>query len=86
MDCGVESGDPMLDVGVCPAVRDVVLQGWVWRLQDVSRLVCWWGWWVGWVARACGAAGALHGGEGIAQVVELLFCSGKLVCGGFECS
>ena len=33
-----------------------------------------------------GVAGALHGGEGIAQVVKLLFCSGKLVCGGFECS
>ena len=79
----------MLDVGVRPAVRDVVLQGWVWRLQDVSQdgwLVCRWGRWVGWVSRACGAAGALHGGEGIAQVVELLFCSGKLVCRGFECS
>ena len=65
----------MLDVGVCPAVRNVVLQGGVWRLQDVSEdggLV-----WVGWVARACGVAGALLGGEGIAQVVKLLFCSGK---------
>ena len=54
--------------------------------RQPGRVACArWGRWVGWVARACGVAGALHGSERIAQVVELLFCSGKLVGGGFEC-
>ena len=36
----------------------------------------------------CGAGGvtsAFRGGEWNAQVVELLFCAGKLIGGGFEC-
>ena len=63
MNGGVKSGDPVLDVGVGPAVGDVALEGWVWRLQDVGQNwwpVCRWSWWVGWFARACGVAGTLQ--------------------------
>ena len=82
----VESGDPLLDISVGPAVGDVVLQCWVWKLQDVRQF--WlggrWSWWAGGFARAGGVAGTLHRGEGIAQVVEFLFGAGKLVGGVLE--
>ena len=87
LNSGVETGDPLLDIGVGPAVGGVFLQCWVWRLQDVRQN--WWlgGRWSGWVggfARAGGVAGTLHRGEGIAQVVEFLFGAGKLVGGVLE--
>ena len=84
---GVKSGDPVLNVGVGPAIGGVILQRWVWRFQDIGQnwwLVCGWSWWVGWFARACGVAGTLHRSEGIAQVVELLFGAGKFVGGVLE--
>ena len=48
LDCWVESCHPMVDVRRCPSFRDVVLEGWLWWLQDVCqywRFVCWW---IGW--------------------------------------
>ena len=49
LDSGIEGGDPVLDVGVVPAVWDIVLQSGVWRLQDVSKgrwFGCWWSGWM----------------------------------------
>ena len=87
LDGGVEGGDPVLDIRVVPAIWDVILQGWVWRLQDVRKdgwFVCWWSGWMGWGGRAGGVAGALHWSEGFAQVVELLFRAGQLIGGVLE--
>ena len=52
LDSGVEGGDPMLDVGVGPAVWDIILQCWVRGLQDVRKdgwFVCWWSGWMAWL-------------------------------------
>ena len=84
LDGGVEGGDPVLDIRVVPAVWDVILEGWVWRVQDVRQdrwLGRWWSGWMGWGGWSRCVAGALHGSEGFAQVVELLFCAGQLIRG-----
>ena len=76
-----------MDVGVVPAVWDVILQCWVRGLQDVRKdrwFVRWWSGWMGWGGRAGGVAGALHWSEGFAQVVELLFRAGQLIGGVLE--
>ena len=87
MDGGVEGSDPLLDLWVVPAFGDIVLQCWVWWLQDVSEGWQFW-WWrsgcMGRGGRCGGSAGALDWGEWVAQVMELLTCTSQFVVGVFE--
>ena len=53
LDGGVEGGDPVLDIGVIPTVGDIILQCWVWGLQDIGK-----GWRGGGVGSCDGVAGA----------------------------
>ena len=84
---GVKGSDPLLDIWVVPAVGNVVLQGGVWWLQDVSD-----GWWLRW--RWCGcvgrggwcrrSAGVFDWCERVAEVLEFLTCPSQFVVGVFE--
>ena len=37
LDGGVEGGDPVLDLWVIPTLGDIILQCWVWGLQDIGE-------------------------------------------------
>ena len=87
LDGGVEGGDPVLDLWVIPTLGDIILQCWVWGLQDIGEgWRFWWRWsgCMGWGGRCGRAVGALDWGEWVAQVLELLACAGQFVSGVLE--
>ena len=47
LDGGVEGGDPVLDLRVIPTFGDIILQCWVWGLQDIGKGWRFWWWWGG---------------------------------------